>query len=178
MSERKHLYVLRHAKSSWEDPGLEDHERPLAPRGRRAAELIGAHLRVQRIQPELVLCSSSRRTRETLQGVAPGGQAIIEPELYGATAVELVERLHLVSEPTGAVMVIGHNPAMQTLVLKLAGGQGRSPAGSLLADVELKFPTGALATLAFDGEWRNLSFGAAQLLAFVRPKALRADATH
>ena len=63
----RYLHVLRHAKSSWDDPGLEDHERPLAPRGRKAGKRLAKHLRREGIQPELVLCSSSRRTRETLE---------------------------------------------------------------------------------------------------------------
>ena len=78
----KQLFVLRHAKSSWDDPGLDDHERPLAPRGRRAAQLISAYLRASKIEPALVLCSSARRARETLESVAPGGVTVIEPELY------------------------------------------------------------------------------------------------
>jgi phosphohistidine phosphatase len=176
MPDPKTLYFLRHAKSSWEDPGLDDHDRPLAPRGRKAAEVIGAHLRVQRIQPELVLVSSSRRTRETLDGVAPAGDALIEPELYGAGPREILARLQRLPDGTGSVMVIGHNPAMQTIVLRLAGGAGRSPEGTALADVERKFPTGALATLTFRGAWRDLEPGAAELVAFVRPKALRNSA--
>src|SRR5437868_2506052 len=84
MSASKHLFVLRHAKSSWDDPGLDDHERPLAPRGRRAAEAMAAHMSAHGVEPELV-CSSSRRTRETLAGVAVGGEHVIERELYGAS---------------------------------------------------------------------------------------------
>ena len=71
---RKRLFVLRHAKSSWDDPGLDDRERPLAPRGQRACKVMAEHLRTNAIEPELVLCSTSRRTRETLEGVAPRGE--------------------------------------------------------------------------------------------------------
>jgi phosphohistidine phosphatase len=70
VSERR-LYLLRHAKSSWKEAGLADHDRPLARRGRRAAKAIGRHLREQRVEPELVLCSTARRTRETLEGIEP-----------------------------------------------------------------------------------------------------------
>jgi phosphohistidine phosphatase len=173
MPAPKHLYVLRHAKSSWDDPGMDDHDRPLAPRGRKATELIGAYLRAHEIRPELVLCSTSRRTRETLEGVAPAGDALIEPELYTAGATAIIERLQRVSEATGSVMVIGHNPAMQGLVLKLAAGGVRAPEDSPLAEVQSKFPTGGLATLEFDGAWEALRPGIAELRAFVRPKALR-----
>ena len=75
MQTEKQLFVLRHAKSSWDDPGLEDHERPLAPRGIRAVELLAEYLRANRIEPDQVLCSSARRTRETLEGVCPGGRS-------------------------------------------------------------------------------------------------------
>ena len=67
----KHLYLLRHAKSSWDDPGLADRDRPLAPRGRRAAKAMGDHLRREHIAPAVVLCSSARRAEETLERIAP-----------------------------------------------------------------------------------------------------------
>src|SRR5262245_9413410 len=68
--EMKRLYLLRHAKSSWVDPTLADQDRPLAPRGRRAAKVMATHLRRNGISPELLLCSPSRRTRQTLEGIA------------------------------------------------------------------------------------------------------------
>lgn len=173
MPPSKRLFVLRHAKSSWDDPGLADHERPLAPRGRRAVEAIAAHVDAEGIAPELVLCSSARRTRETLEGVAVGGEHVIEPELYGANCQDILERLHRVPEEVGSVMLVGHNPALQALVLRLADGDGDGASdGSDLAEVRRKFPTGALATLTFDGAWTELSPRSARLAAFVRPKSL------
>ncbi len=154
----KQLFVLRHAKSSWDNPGLDDYERPLSPRGRRAAELLGAYVRENGIHPELVLCSSARRTRETLEGVAPGGEVSIEDELYGASTSSLIERLHGVADGIESVMLIGHNPALQMLVLRLTEGRIAATDG-YLADVERKFPTGALATLEFEGPWRELEAG-------------------
>jgi phosphohistidine phosphatase len=165
----KQLYVLRHAKSSWDDPGLPDHDRPLAPRGQLAVERLAEHVRTAEIQPDLVLCSSSRRTQETLEGVSPPGERLIEPELYAASAHEVLERLRRVPEDIGSLMVVGHNPAMQMLVLHLAApGDDRSP----LDTVERKFPTGAMATLSFDCAWSELGQGDARLVGFVRPKAL------
>jgi phosphohistidine phosphatase len=173
MSARKRLFVLRHAKSSWETPGMEDHERPLAPRGQRAVKVLAEHLREHHIKPDQVLCSTARRTRETLEGVAPGGEVLIEPELYGANAHAVLERLRRVPDAVGSVMVIGHNPAMQILVLRLiAGGIGTAAGGSDLAAIQQKFPTGALATLAFDCSWSELRASCAELEAYVRPKAL------
>jgi phosphohistidine phosphatase len=161
------VYLLRHAKSSWKT-GAPDHERPLAGRGRRAAKALSRHLREQGIEPELVLCSTARRTRETLERIEPalGTPAVqIERELYGASMDELLERLRGVPDDVGSVMLIGHNPGMQTLALALA----HPSAGEL----EAKFPTAALATLAFPGaSWNELEPGAAELAGFVRPRDL------
>lgn len=80
----KRLWLLRHAKSSWEDPGLPDPDRPLAPRGRRAAELLAAHLAASDVRPGVVLCSSSLRTRQTLAAILPAlGDALATVELDG-----------------------------------------------------------------------------------------------
>jgi phosphohistidine phosphatase len=168
----RELFVLRHAKSSWDDPGLVDHDRPLAPRGRRAAKLLAAHLRSTGIHPEQVLCSTALRTRETLAAVDPGGEALIEPNLYSADEDELLLRLRRVPDTTGSVMVIGHNPAVQMLVLALVGSQGHRGSIPGLRQLEHKFPTAALATLKFSCEWSQLAPGSARLVAFVRPKDL------
>jgi phosphohistidine phosphatase len=166
MPAPKRLFILRHAKSSWDDPSLDDHDRPLAPRGRRAVGLLSAHLRANGIEPALVLCSSARRTRETLEGVNPGGRQLIEPGLYGAGASEILAMLQRLPEDVRSAMVIGHNPAMQMIVLRLAAGRTQLDA------VREKFPTGALATLTFEAPWNELVPGAAELTAFVRPRDL------
>ena len=166
----KHLFLLRHAKSSWDDPGLDDHNRPLAPRGRRASALIAEHLREARIGPVLVLCSSARRTRETLERVLPVLDPVevrIEPELYGASSEDLLLRLRRVPHEVEAVMMVGHQPAIQELALHLAGE------GSQLERMRAKFPTAALATLTFAGGWSELGHRSAELTAYVKPKQLQ-----
>jgi phosphohistidine phosphatase len=165
----RQLFVLRHAKSSWDDPGLDDHDRPLAPRGQRAVKLLYDYARIHGIEPSLVLCSTSRRTQETLAGVAPSGDHLVERELYAASAAVLLERLHRLEPDAGSAMVIGHNPAMQILVLRLAGS---SASDDDLATVRRKFPTGGLATLTFECAWSELRPGAATLSALARPKDL------
>jgi phosphohistidine phosphatase len=165
MSQTRRLLLLRHAKSSWDDPSLADHDRPLAPRGRKAAKRIGEHLRREQIEVSLVLCSSARRARETLELVQPLGEVQIEPELYAASAQQLLERVHRVPDDADAVMLIGHNPALEDLAIGLAR-QGTELEGQ-------KFPTGALATLTFTGCWDALTPGEARLAAFVRPRELR-----
>ena len=164
------LFVLRHAKSSWDDPALGDHDRPLAPRGRRAAKAMAGHLRRERIAPDLVLCSSARRTRETLDLIAPAlGDDVavsVEADLYAASAGDLLERLRAVADDIESVMLIGHNPGLEQLALRLA------TSGDDLPDMRRKFPTGALATLSFAGGWRDLAPGSAELIDFVKPKQL------
>ena len=167
----KRLYLLRHAKSSWKDATLADHDRPLAGRGRRAAKAIGRHMREQGIEPQLVLCSTARRARETLERIEPalGRRAVkVEPELDGASAEELLARLRRLPGRVESVLVIGHNPAVQELACRLAG----SAPDSLRA----KYPTAALA--AFDlrvESWRALDRGCGELVDFVRPRDLGAS---
>jgi phosphohistidine phosphatase len=166
----KTLYVLRHAKSSWQDEGLPDHERPLAGRGRKAAKRLAGYMRSEAVAPALVLCSSAARTRETLERVRPGlyGDPVVEveDELYGAGERTLLARLRRVPDSIPSVMLIGHNPGLEDLVVSLAGD------GDRLRDVRAKFPTGALATLEWDGRWDVLAPGAARLTAFVTPREL------
>ncbi len=166
----KHVLLLRHGKSSWDDPKLADHDRPLAPRGRRAAKLIAEHLRRDLPAPELVLCSSARRTRDTLERISPalGGRVTvqIEDELYAASEERLLERVRELDEGVESVLLIGHNPGLERLALELAGS------GDKLAGVRRKYPTAALATLEFDGTWRELRPGSAELTDFVTPKQL------
>jgi phosphohistidine phosphatase len=163
------LYLLRHAKSSWDDSALSDHDRPLAPRGQRATRLLSEHIREAGISPALVLCSSARRARETLEGIeeALGDTEVrIEPELYGASAEDLLARLRRIPGETPSAMLVGHNPGIQAFALGLAGS------GHRLDQMIGKYPTGALATLEFQGVWDELAPGAATLAAFVRPKDL------
>jgi phosphohistidine phosphatase len=167
----KHLFLLRHAKSSWDDPGLADRDRPLAPRGRRAAKAMGDHLRRKRIAPAVVLCSSARRAKETLELIAPSigddAAVLIEPELYSASAGDLLERLRRLPDTTDSALLVGHNPAIQELALRLAGDSPRR------APIEHKYPTAALATLRFEASWSELDAGLVDLVDYVTPKKLK-----
>jgi phosphohistidine phosphatase len=164
------LFLLRHAKSSWKDSSLPDHDRPLAGRGKRASKAMAAHLHQHGIEPALVLCSSATRARQTLDRVAPGlggsPDVRIEPGLYEASAAGLLGRLQRVDGGVSSVMLVGHNPSIEQLALNLAS---RGPALEQLAS---KYPTGALAVLEFDGAWSELEPDAARLVAFVRPRDL------
>jgi phosphohistidine phosphatase len=163
MAERQ-LLLLRHAKSSWDDPALSDHDRPLAGRGRKAAKLIGEHLRHQQVPVALVLCSSARRARETVELVDPPGEIQVEREIYDASADQLLERLRGLSSDVEVAMLVGHNPAIQELAIALTRGTD-DLAGR-------KFPTGALAMLSLAGPWQTLSPEQTELVAFITPKQL------
>jgi phosphohistidine phosphatase len=165
------LYLLRHLKSSWDEPGLADHERPLAPRGRRAGKQLARHMRKQRVAPELVLCSSSTRTRQTFDAVkeALGDPEVrFLPELYAASQATLLAAARAVEPKTRSVLLIAHNPGLEELAVGLAA-RGDENALQRLGE---KFPTGAFATLVFTGCWAELESSAGELLDFVVPREL------
>jgi phosphohistidine phosphatase len=160
----RYLYLLRHAKSSWDEPGIDDRERPLASRGKKAAKAMARHLRGEGVHPDLVLCSSAKRARQTLERVRDslGEDTSIEVEdgLYTFDADTVLGRLRTLPASATSVMVVGHNPAMEDLVEGLTGQA-------------VAFPTGALATLAIPVAWSRLrADGNADLASFVAPRDL------
>jgi len=162
----KQLVLVRHAKSSWADADLDDHDRPLNGRGRRAAALVGAHLRGSGLVPELVLCSSATRTRETLDRfeLPPTTEVRIEDPLYGAGAGALLDRLRAVPDAVGSVLVLGHNPGMEDLAAMLVADPDAAPE---------HFPTGAVADLRLPiVRWDELAPHLARLQRFVVPREL------
>lgn len=166
------LHLLRHAKSSWDDADRADRERPLAPRGQRAARHLAAHLSTRGFTPALVLCSSALRTRQTLDllapALAPDTDILVEEGLYLADADDLLDRLRRIPPAVPSLLLIGHNPSVQELALTLAAGP-RATVDRLRA----KFPTGALATLALRGtSWRHLAPGGGELVRFLIPSEL------
>ena len=118
------LLLMRHAKSSWDQPGLADLDRPLAPRGRLTAPLIARHLRDQRLIPDLVLCSPALRVQETWQLMAPvlGGSVAAKTlrSLYPGTPGRLLEALRRLPDEVGRAMLIGHNPGLAAFAVALA----------------------------------------------------------
>jgi phosphohistidine phosphatase len=168
----RRLWLLRHAKSSWDDPDLPDRLRPLAPRGVRAVEAMARHVRAAAVAPDLVLCSPARRALQTWEGVAPGvpqdTEVEIDEAIYHADGDELVARLRRVPSEIGSVLLVGHNPGLQELAIDLVG----SGDSGLRERILSKFPTGALATLEVSHDWHDLTRGAATLLAFVVPREL------
>jgi phosphohistidine phosphatase len=165
------LYLLRHAKSSWEGTDLPDRARPLSHRGEQAARDVAAYLHREGTVPSLVLCSVAVRTRQTLAALSLPSEISYEGAIYGATALELLARLQRIAEDKPSVMVVGHNPGLHDLALSLAGKGGPR----LLARLHEGLPTGALVDLAFQGPWASLDEGQATLESLVLPRELRAE---
>jgi phosphohistidine phosphatase len=176
----RQLLLLRHAKSSWDDPGLSDHARPLNARGRRAAAAMAAAMRELGLQPDLVLVSSSRRTLQTLESLTPfEDNALIEPmdTLYLAPASLLLEAVRKVPETVRSVLMIGHNPGLHEFALALAGDAAATGGGGRLASVAAGrlaegFPTAALAEFTIAAPWRAVAAGGGRLVRFLLPRDL------
>jgi len=168
------LLLLRHAKSSWDDPGVEDAERPLNKRGIRAATEIGEHMLKHGLIPALTLCSPARRTRETWALVArelkqqPPTRFVTDIYDFGEGEA-LLEAIRREGTDSSPLLVVGHNPSLEGLAISLCDRDS----GKLRTRMEKKFPTATLAVFeAKVGDWSQLSHGMARATDLVRPKDL------
>jgi phosphohistidine phosphatase len=171
----RQLLLLRHAKSSWEDKELPDHERPLNPRGRRAAAAMRDAMENLGLAPDLVLVSSSLRTRQTLEALEPWAEMpLIEnmESLYNATAPALLQALRGVKETVRSVLLIGHNPGLHELAMRLVGAHAMTYANADLRRLAEGYPSGALAEFTVPGPWGTLDAGGGRLVRFVCPRDL------
>lgn len=167
------LTLFRHAKSSWDLSGVDDRDRPLNARGISAAPMMGAFLRENDLKPDLVLCSTSARTRQTLE-LARGvwnfePRVKYEGALYLAEPVGLLERLRRTPGTAKHLLIVGHNPGLQILAIELIG-EG-DPA--LIAALSAKLPTAGIVVLTFEGRnWRDIAPRKGRLVHFATPKML------
>lgn len=173
MDAMKTVILMRHAKSSWRDRSLDDHDRPLKKRGREAAPRMARWLEGEGLRPECVLCSSARRARETLELMREADPALPEPEmapkLYEAAPAVLLGELKRLPEDCDSVLMIGHQPGLGELLRLIAGGV----ASARLKRAFEKFPTAAVAVLEADiAAWPELDPEAARLVAFTAPREL------
>jgi phosphohistidine phosphatase len=171
------LLLLRHAKSDWGDKSLDDHDRPLSRRGIEAAPRMAAYMRTRNYTPDLVKCSTSRRTRETLELIAPAFASSPKIEfsrrLYLAERRTLLEEIRSTPAQSRTLMLIGHNPGMGEFAQKLAALPEDDAEAARQDRLALNFSTAALAVFEFDaGEWREVGEGRGRLIDFVRPKDL------
>ncbi len=168
------LSLLRHAKSSWNNPAIPDLDRPLATRGVVDAPLMGRAMTERGIDPDLVLCSSARRTRDTLALVLP--ELKVEPKvvyddaLYHASATEMLEMMQAVPPGASRLMLVGHNPEIHALALDLVGS-GPKHYRDKLKD---KYPTAGLVVVNFtSGAWQSVTVNSGELKLFLTPKDLK-----
>jgi phosphohistidine phosphatase len=169
----KRLAILRHAKSSWDEPGLDDFNRPLNERGWKAARRIGRELNKRGMKFDLVLSSTAARTRETIDGVQEyfnfDAPVKFRPELYLASEATLLEIVRGLDEKVKAPLIVGHNPGLELLVTDLS----RDDDQGLRRRVAGKFPTGAFAVLELPTRhWSKVKPGAGQVLELILPSDL------
>ncbi|WP_158969149.1 SixA phosphatase family protein [Chachezhania sediminis] len=158
------LILMRHAKSSWDDPRLDDHDRPLNKRGRKSAVALGDWLALEGIAPDQVLCSTATRTQETYEGLKIPLLPQLRADLYHAGPAEMLEILR---EASGAnVLMVGHNPGIAAFAERLVA---EAPDHPRFHD----YPTGATLIVRFDiGHWADLTPGTGTVLDFVAPREL------
>lgn len=167
----KRVILLRHAKSAWSDPDLDDHDRPLNQRGRLAAPLMGAWLAERGFVPEAVLCSSSVRTIETwarARGAFPDApEATVDAGLYHADPGRMLTAIHAAPPEASTLLLIGHQPGIGSLTRRLAAPD--TPA--TCARAYQKFPTGACAVIDFDTDsWTGVAWGTGRFHSFGVPR--------
>jgi phosphohistidine phosphatase len=165
------LILLRHAKSSWHDPALPDQDRPLNSRGVAAAPVMGRAMAKHGLDPDLVLCSPARRTRDTLALVMPElkteSQVVYEDDLYHGTSAEMLALLQKVAPAARQVLIVGHNPELQRFALDLIGSGPKHVRDRL----EAKLPTAGLVVIRFlTGDWSNIAINSGTLELFLTPR--------
>jgi phosphohistidine phosphatase len=173
----KTLILLRHAKSDWSDALASDHARPLNERGIAAAEAMGAYMTRKRYSPELILCSTARRTVQTLDLIRPNLNGDIqvryEDTLYLATQRQILERIRWIDESVKCAMIVGHNPGLEQIARGLVRKPKTQPERVRFERLSEKFSTCALAVTRFAaGRWKDVEDGAGALADYVRPKDL------
>jgi phosphohistidine phosphatase len=175
----RRVSLYRHAKSSWDDPTLEDFDRGLSKRGQNSAPAMGEFIRAEGLTPNFVLCSPAQRTRETF--LLTFGEGDDAPELrfderlYHASSATMLDLLRHLPPEIAHVMILGHNPGLHALALDLFSHGDSDAVGAICR----KFPTCGLAVIDIElADWRALGVGEGYLSLFMTPKLLpeRAEA--
>ena len=159
----KTLYLVRHAKSSWSNPGLSDFDRPLNKRGQRDAPFMGELLREKKITPELVLSSPAKRTKKTALEIIeklryPTKKIIFKEEIYEASDNELLQFIQKLDEETKSAMLFAHNPGLTQL-------------NNYLSDYYIdNIPTCGVVAIEFNCKWSEIKKNIGKFLFFEYPK--------
>ena len=170
----KRLTLLRHAKSDWDDPVERDFDRPLNRRGEKAALLIGQYARNRKMQFDFLVASPAVRVVQTLDTFLEGYGQPLDPHwdrrIYLASVATLLDVLRDLPDTASNVILAGHNPGLEELILELVPDNNASP---LRGDVEVKFPTASIAVLDLDVDaWADVAPNAGTLMSFTRPRDL------
>lgn len=169
----KTLTLLRHAKSTWDDPVARDFDRPLNKRGRRAAQTVGREMRAQGLIFDQVIASPAVRVKETLEGIADGYGRSLDPEfdqrVYLASTATLIEIVHEAADECGALLIVGHNPGLEALALLLT----QEGSDGFRAEIATKYPTATLVEISFPADgWAQVAEGTGTITRFIRPRDL------
>jgi phosphohistidine phosphatase len=161
----KQIFILRHAKSSWDNRELADFDRPLSMRGENDAKKLNTFVKKKSFYIDKVLCSSAIRTKETFDLIADGFRSSIEDaiyseDLYFGSVSNIIDTLRKLDEKNKSILIIGHNPTLFYLVEELANERIQ------------KFTTCNLAVLNFGDEWKRLSKSKCKLKSLYRPKEI------
>ena len=170
----RELLILRHAKSDWDERAESDFARPLAKRGKKDAPRVGAWMYREGLVPDLVVSSPAERARQTTEAVCKGldykRKAVVwDQAVYEATLADLLGLLSRLPAHAKTVLLVGHNPGIEELLIYLAGDEIDEFGGGKL------LPTAALARLEMPDDWSNLAPGCAQLVNLTLPRTLRGD---
>lgn len=168
----RELLILRHAKSDWDSGATSDFDRPLAKRGRKDAPKIGAWLYREGLVPDYVVSSPAERARQTTAKVCKSldvkkSRIVWDNDLYEAEVPKLLAVLARCPSAAATVLLVGHNPGLEQLLMHLAGEELEIPHdGKLL-------PTGTVARLEMPDDWDRLPLGSGQLLSITRPRSIK-----
>jgi phosphohistidine phosphatase len=165
----KILTLLRHAKSGWDDPVARDFDRPLNPRGRRAARMIGREMRGLGLAFDRILASPARRVVETIEEATEAFgplEPVYDERVYLASAATLAELVRETADTVERLLIVGHNPGLEDAALLLSGGEG-----ALREALQAKYPTASLVEIALPvRRWRDVGRGKGTITRFVRPR--------
>ena len=167
------LSIVRHAKSSWGDASLRDIDRPLNERGKAQALRLGSYLSEKQISPDLIICSSAKRARQTLKQMKKNwhtdSEVVVENQLYLASPNTIIRLLGEYGARHTHIMIIGHNPGLHMLAHKLSV-RGNDEDLAILAE---KYPTGTLCTIKSRAEkWKKIGKASGKLIYLATPKQL------
>ncbi len=172
----KRVYILRHAKSSWAQPGIGDHERPLNGRGRSVLPLMAAAMADRNYQPDTVFCSTAVRTKSTLSGICqefPAAPISYEQSLYAAPAETFLNCIQGCGD-VQSMLIVAHNPACDDFIRMMCQNDGAAMGKYL----QKHFPTGALAIIDIAAQqWSAINWGAGDLIDFITPRELGLQST-